>query len=249
MELDGFLGVEPDHIKSAHEKMSARDNYCDVLSAELYEYETPSQQTLINAIHKYETDYLGDKSLDPGEKSLLIVTHPFYEKVLREHVWGPITLPSDNYVEIAESYETSLLNLVENIDHSKFDVILMDVPEFFAMDSSQSRELVEKGLVDKVVLTHYAEGTPLESEKERIPTGYNSVYIAGAYGEYCAKMSLDSVAPTSYFSKKDSDIQRFAIRDALLSFYELGGKCSAQTAYNNVYSGDTQVTVSDVLSL
>ncbi|MDP7080290.1 MAG: hypothetical protein QF415_10390 [Candidatus Undinarchaeales archaeon] len=214
-ELEGYsAGIVPPYIEQAHDEMafSCKLEYTDLLSPQRYEYHTKAQKQLVEKCHEYVAQRLGGTNGDGSGKALLMVTHPFYEDAMREA--GERDEAEGTYQERLAAYEDNLQKLLSEIDRDRFDVVLLEVPEHFAYPGSRSRQLVDEHLVDDVVFTHYSEGSLLKDEVERVVSGYDAYLVAGAYGEYCAQASLDTVPP-------DGTDRRYAVTDALLSYEHL----------------------------
>ena len=242
-ELEGYsAGIVPPYIEQAHDEMafSCKLEYSDLLSPQRYEYRTKTQKQLVVKCHEYVAERLGALDGDGAGKALLMVTHPFYEEVMQEA--GERDEVEDTYAERLEAYEERLGKLLSSIDRDRFDVVLLEVPEHFAYAGSRSRQLVDRHLVDDVVFTHYSEGSLLADEQARVGTGYDAWLVAGAYGEYCANASFDTVPP------EDSD-RKYVVTDALLSYGQLHEDDEPLKEFALSYDGTDGFTcVEEVLS-
>lgn len=242
-ELAGYsAGIVPDYIDRAHDKMafSSKLEYTDLLSPQRYEYHTKRQKQLVAKCHEYVEERLDGKELGGTGKALLMVTHPFYEDAMHEA--GQRDEVEDNYGKRLAAYEERLEKLLSKIDRDRFDVVLLEVPEHFAYTGSRSRELVDEHLVDDVVFTHYSEGSLLRDERDRIGSGYDAYLVAGAYGEYCARASFNTVPP-------DDEDRRYAVTDALLSYGHLHDDGEPLKEFALSYDGTDGFTcVDEVLS-
>ena len=128
---------------------------------------------------------------------------------------GTYRLTDDEQSAVRERYESNLERLLTSIDRDQYDVVLVEIAEHFAAPGSKSRDLVDRGLIDRVVFTKYSEGEPLPDERKVFSSKATNFLISGAYAEACAKAAFQALPSASGYDPIGS-IQKLVITDAII---------------------------------
>lgn len=122
-----------------------------------------------------------------NKQGLILFVHPLYTLFERRQVLEP-----EPYRMAAMRYLANFCRLLTNRDRDKYALVLMEMPEHYAMFTSL---LLEAGLVDDVVFTVYDKGIPLNRRQisNRV-RGSREVVIGGSYLGHCVGGAVDTVA-------------------------------------------------------
>ena len=128
---------------------------------------------------------------------------------------GTYRLSDEERDTVRDRYEANLERLLTSIDRDQYDVVLVEIAEHFAAPGSKSRDLVDRGLIDRVVFTKYSEGEPLPDERQAFSSKATNFLISGAYADACTKAAFQALPNAGGYDPIGS-MQKLVITDAIV---------------------------------
>ncbi len=146
-------------------------HYC---TAEQMWYKTPNQEKLLKAC----MEHARENERGVSREDAVIVVHPYFSELC-----GEIEKKNGPGPKRYAEYRSKLETLLAFADRSRFDVILFDVPEHYAL---KTHELAEEGVFDGILFTKFGFGRIIDCGAH--PTGLRkklkNIMRAGCAGSY-----------------------------------------------------------------
>ncbi|MBI4151855.1 hypothetical protein HY496_02700 [Candidatus Woesearchaeota archaeon] len=150
-------------------------------------YTSEEDQKLLKLCCEHAEDYRKNSR----GRNVIMFTHPFFLPLTHYHL-----ISSERQKEDLDGYLNDLSHLLHlERDPANVEVVALETLHGYAAATSL---LLETGIVDRVILTEFASGYPLEKNGLQ-ELADRSVFVGGSYDERCFHHSTKEL---HYFKKK-----------------------------------------------